>query len=102
MPLISSFSFAALEAVRDMAPHLPLALEVVQVPADWQQQLVALGCVGFHASAADNSLEVLRDCRRQGWQMAIWTVNDRLRAEALFSAGMDSVFSDRPDLFETS
>jgi glycerophosphoryl diester phosphodiesterase len=31
--------------------------------------------------------------------MAIWTVNDRARAEALFAAGMDAVFTDRPDLF---
>jgi glycerophosphoryl diester phosphodiesterase len=102
LPLVSSFSYSALETVRDIAPQLPRALEVVKVPNDWQQQLAALGCVGFHASAADNQLEVLRDCRRQGWQMAIWTVNDRLGAEALFSAGMDSVFSDRPDLFEVS
>ncbi len=98
-PLVSSFSYAALEIVRDIAPHLPRALEVVAVPADWRQQVDALGCVGFHASAADNDLAVLRECRRSGIQMAIWTVNDVQQAEALFAAGMDSVFSDRPDLF---
>jgi glycerophosphoryl diester phosphodiesterase len=99
LPLVSSFSFAALETVRDIAPHLPRALEVVQVPSDWQQQLASLGCVGFHASADENDIELLRECRRAGTQMAIWTVNDRARAEALFAAGMDAVFSDRPDLF---
>lgn len=99
LPLISSFSFKALESVQSTAPHLPLALEVVQVPADWREQVKYLGCAGFHASAADNSLDVLRDCRRHGVQMAIWTVNDRQQADALFAAGMDAVFSDRPDLF---
>lgn len=99
LPLLSSFSYAALERVRDIAPHLPRALEVVAVPHDWQAQVGALGCVGFHASAADNSIERLRDCRRHGLQMAIWTVNDVRQAQALFDAGMDAVFSDRPDLF---
>jgi glycerophosphoryl diester phosphodiesterase len=99
LPLVSSFSYASLETVRDIAPHLPLALEVVDVPADWQAQVSALGCVGFHASARDNSLECLRECRRYGLPMAIWTVNDVRLATDLFAAGMDAVFSDRPDLF---
>ena len=86
--------------MRDVAPHLPRALEVVQVPGDWQQQLRFLDCVGFHASAEDNDIELLRECRRTGPPMAIWTVNDRARADALFAAGMDAVFSDRPDLFD--
>jgi len=72
------------------------------VPADWRAQLKALGCVGFHASAEDNDLELLRDCRRHGVQMAIWTVNDAHQAARLFAAGMDAVFSDRPDLFPAS
>ncbi|CAG4885284.1 Glycerophosphoryl diester phosphodiesterase [Georgfuchsia toluolica] len=99
LPLLSSFSYAALERVRDIAPHLPRALEVVEIPADWQAQVRALGCVGFHASVEDNDLEMLRECRSHGLQMAIWTVNNRQQAEALFAAGMDAVFSDRPDLF---
>ena len=98
-PLVSSFSFAALEVVRDIAPQLPRALEVVAVPDDWRQQVTALGCVGFHASARDNDLALLRECRAFGLPMAIWTVNDLHQAEALFAAGMDAVFSDRPDLF---
>ena len=99
LPLLSSFSYAALERVRDIAPHLPRALEVVDIPADWQTQVKALGCVGFHASAEDNDLDMLRECRSHGLQMAIWTVNNRQQAKALFAAGMDAVFSDRPDLF---
>ena len=102
LPLLSSFSYAALERVRDIAPHLPRALEVVDVPADWLAQVKALGCIGFHASAEDNDLELLRECRNHGLQMAIWTVNDRQQAEALFAAGMDAVFTDRPDIFPTS
>jgi glycerophosphoryl diester phosphodiesterase len=99
LPLVSSFSYAALETVRDIAPHLPRALEVVAVPADWHTQVRMLGCVGFHASAKDNTLDCLRECRQHGLQMAIWTVNNVRLAEALFAAGMDAVFSDRPDLF---
>jgi glycerophosphoryl diester phosphodiesterase len=99
LPLLSSFSYAALKTVRDMAPHLPRALEVVAVPADWQAQVNALGCAGFHASAKDNSLECLNECRRHGLPMAIWTVNDVRLATDLFAAGIDAVFSDRPDLF---
>lgn len=102
LPLLSSFSRTALETVRDIAPHLPRALEVVAVPADWQAQVEALGCIGFHASADDNDLALLRDCRRSGVQMAIWTVNDRQQAETLFGAGIDAVFTDRPDLFSAS
>lgn len=99
LPLLSSFSHAALERVRDIAPHLPRALEVVEIPDDWPAKMEALGCIGFHASAEDNDIQLLRECRRFGFQMAIWTVNDRQQAERFFAAGMDSVFSDRPDLF---
>ena len=98
LPLVSSFSYASLATVRDIAPHLPRALEVVAVPRDWLAQVAALGCVGFHASAKDNTLDCLRECRRSGIQMAIWTVNDAQLATDLFAAGMDAVFSDRPDL----
>lgn len=99
LPLVSSFSFEALATVRDIAPRLPRALEVVAVPEDWKEQVSVLGCIGFHASAEDNTLAQLRDCRRFGLQMAIWTVNQRGRADALYAMGMDTVFSDRPDLF---
>jgi glycerophosphoryl diester phosphodiesterase len=99
LPLLSSFSYASLETVRDIAPHLPRALEVVEIASDWQAQVTALGCVGFHASARDNALERLRECRRFGLPMAIWTVNNSQQASELFAIGMDAVFSDRPDLF---
>ena len=99
LPLLSSFSYAALETVRDIAPHMPRALAVVQVPADWQQQVTTLGCTGFHVSAKENDIALLSECRKFGMQMAIWTVNDLPLADALFAAGMDAVFSDRPDLF---
>ncbi|MFY9329662.1 MAG: glycerophosphodiester phosphodiesterase [Georgfuchsia sp.] len=102
LPLLSSFSYAALERVRNIAPHLPRALEVVKVPDDWLAQVKALRCIGFHASAEDNDIELLRECRRHGVQMAIWTVNKRQQAENLFAAGMDAVFSDRPDIFPAS
>jgi glycerophosphoryl diester phosphodiesterase len=78
---------------------LPRALEVVEIASDWQAQVTALGCVGFHASARDNALERLRECRRFGLPMAIWTVNNSQQASELFAIGMDAVFSDRPDLF---
>lgn len=99
LPLVSSFSEAALERVRDVAPHLPRALEVVEVPADWQARIELLGCIALHASADDNDIDVLRECRQHHRQLAIWTVNDARRAQALFDAGIDAVFSDRPDLF---
>ena len=99
LPLMSSFSFAALEAVRDIAPQFSRALDVAAIPADWQMQMQALGCIGLHASATDNSIDCLRECRRTGIQMAIWTVNDSGLADTLFAAGMDAIFTDRPDLF---
>lgn len=99
LPLVSSFSEAALECVRDLAPHLPHALEVVAVPQDWLARVKRLDCIALHASVEDNTLDVLRECRGHGYQMAIWTVNDARRAQVLFEAGIDAVFSDRPDLF---
>lgn len=98
-PLLSSFSVAAMEVVQELAPHLPRALNVVEVPSDWQRQIAALGCTGLHPSLRDNDLSVLRACRSEGVQMAVWTVNERAQAENLFAIGIDAVFSDRPDLF---
>lgn len=50
LPLLSSFSYAALEAAHDVAPNLPRGMLYERVPPDWRAQTAALSCVPLHAN----------------------------------------------------
>ncbi len=97
-PLLSSFSRRALAAARATAPELPRALLFESLPPDWRQCLHQLGCVALHCSvdALDTaSIALVKDA---GFRLAAYTENDPGRARRWLSLGVDSLFTDRPDL----
>lgn len=97
--LLSSFSTDALRVARDLAPAVPRALLVVDVPADWLEQMRELGCLALHCAASHVTESLVQATQALGYPLACYTVNDRHQAEQLYLMGVAALFSDRPDLF---
>ncbi|CAM5792312.1 glycerophosphodiester phosphodiesterase [Castellaniella caeni] len=94
-PLLSSFSEAALDAARDVAPDLPRALLIEgPVPADWRARQAGLGCIGISIDVQYADLALVRDVLAQGATLAVWTVNEPARAHELLRWGCHAVFTD--------
>jgi glycerophosphoryl diester phosphodiesterase len=97
-PLLSSFSYAALEAAREAAPGLPRGLLFERVPADWREQTAALGCVSLHASHRHLDEALVERIKSAGLFILAYTVNDLDRVRQLVNWGVDTVCTDRIDL----
>jgi glycerophosphoryl diester phosphodiesterase len=97
-PLLSSFSFEALEAARDAAPDLPRGMLYERVPADWREQTAALACVSLHADHRSLDETLVRGIRDAGLRVLAYTVNDPERARLLARWGVDAICTDRIDI----
>ena len=95
--LISSFSPAALEAARAVAPELPRGLLVEAAPLDWPQTARRLGCVTLNPWQEALQPETVAQAHAQGLILAAYTVNDPERAAMLRGWGVDAVFTDVPE-----
>ncbi len=102
LPILSSFSTAALAAARDVAPELPRGLLVSTLPADWQEQLAALECAALHFNADKLGVGDIPGLSAAGCWLVAYTVNDPQRAQALLNAGVDAIITDRLDLMPKS
>jgi len=97
-PLISSFSEAALDAARRVAPELPRALLLAQLPEDWLDRCRALGCVALDANHRALDAATIARARAAGLRVLAYTVNEPARAAELRGAGLDCVITDAVDL----
>jgi glycerophosphoryl diester phosphodiesterase len=103
-PLLSSFSIAALEIARDLAPGIARGLLYEQVPADWAATAGCLQAFSLHCAAKGVSDAVLAEAQAMDMPVLCYTVNAPAQAATLFGRGVAAVFTDRLDLFspETS
>ncbi|MDR5879274.1 glycerophosphodiester phosphodiesterase [Caballeronia sp. LZ032] len=97
-PLLSSFSYAALEAARDAAPDLPRGMLYERVPADWHAQTAALACVSLHANHRALDEALVAQIKDAGLRILAYTVNDPARARLLAQWGVDAICTDRIDI----
>jgi glycerophosphoryl diester phosphodiesterase len=97
-PLLSSFSFVALEAARRVAPDIPRALLVSVVPSDWQAQLVGLDAIALHCNHRHLTSDIASQVKAAGYGLFCYTVNDPDRARELLAWGVDAFCTDRIDL----
>lgn len=98
VPLLSSFSFAALAAARDAAPEVPRGYLLDTIPADWQQQARALGAVAIHTNHKHLTPELARDIKAADYGLFCYTVNDPARGREILAWGVDGFCTDRIDL----
>ena len=98
-PLISSFSIAALEVARDLAPEVRRGVLFEKPPADWLAQLRRLQAVSLHCDADLLDDKVLAEARAHDIPVLCYTVNTEKQAKMLFARGVSTLFTDRLDLF---
>jgi glycerophosphoryl diester phosphodiesterase len=98
LPLLSSFSVEALAVARDVAPDLPRAWLVDQVPADWRAVLDELGAVALHTNQRFLTAELAGAIKQAGFGLFCYTVNVPERGRELLAWGVDAFCTDRIDL----
>lgn len=96
-PLLSSFSPLALAAAREVAPELPRALLLAELPEDWLERCRALRCVALDAKHSDLDAARIARAHDASLRVLAYTVNDEARAGELFDAGLDVLITDAVD-----
>jgi glycerophosphoryl diester phosphodiesterase len=93
-PLLSSFSFQALEAAHRAAPELPRGFLVGTPAPEHLVQLAALGCVSLHCDHSGIDEAGMKFFQQQGYKLLVYTVNDPERARRLLQWNIDGIFTD--------
>ena len=96
--LLSSFSRVALQSAMVVAPDVPRALLVEQVPTDWREQLQSLDAHALHVKAAHLTQAQAHEIKKAGIGLFCYTVNDPEEAQRLFAMGVDAFCTDRIDI----
>lgn len=93
-PLLSSFSFEALAAARDIAPALPRGLIVAAPTAADFERLASLEAVSLHCERHHATPELIERAHGAGYRVLVWTVNDPPEARRLVETGADGIITD--------
>jgi glycerophosphoryl diester phosphodiesterase len=96
-PLLSSFSEDTLDAARDAAPELPRAYLTEQLPDDWRERVMRLGCIALDVEHTLLTRERVDEFHAAGLRIATWTANDPARVADLLAWGVDTVITDAVD-----
>lgn len=97
-PLVTSFSRKAIETAKKAAPHWPRGLVSHPWPEDWREVSERDGCATLHVLHSNLTPERVAEAKEAGLKVLAYTVNDVETAQRLWGMGVDSVFSDRPEL----
>jgi len=98
VPLLSSFSMLALEAAREVAPQVPRACLMSELPPDWERRAQAVEAVAIHTNHRHLTPQLAQEVRAAGYGLFCYTVNDPARARELLSWGVEAFCTDRIDL----
>jgi glycerophosphoryl diester phosphodiesterase len=97
-PLLSSFSYAALETAAQAAPELPRGMLYETIPNDWRAQARALSCVSLHANHETLDARMVGEIRDSGLRILAYTVNEPERARLLATWGVDGICNKPKDM----
>lgn len=98
VPLLSSFSELALESAREVAPEVPRALLMSELPPDWERRVRAVEAVAVHTNHRHLTRELAEAVEAAGFALFCYTVNEPARARELLGWGVDAFCTDRIDL----
>ncbi len=108
--LLMSFDWMVLPYVKSLEPKVQTGALVSDDVWDPQEdhaldilikQVTTLGCnwINMDRDLFTNDMPAV--FHERGYKLGIWTVNDRAELRRLAAAGVDSLTSDRPDLFSS-
>jgi len=98
-PLLTSFSFQALQGARESAPALPRGLLLESLPDGWLESALTLGCVAVVCNHALWDSISVKKSHDAGLRALSYTVNDESATQRLIGLGIDGIITDRVDLF---
>lgn len=99
-PLLSSFSIESLRAAKQAVPSLPRGWITDSLSEGWQRTVAELGCVSIHLKHTLVTQALIAELRQAGLRIAVWTVNDPVRANELLDWGIDALITDALDRIE--
>jgi glycerophosphoryl diester phosphodiesterase len=100
VPLLSSFSHLALASAREVAPEVPRACLMSELPPDWERRAQSVEAIAIHTNHKHLTPELAREVRAAGYGLFCYTVNDPVRARELLSWGVEAFCTDRIDLIK--
>ncbi|CAL60815.1 glycerophosphodiester phosphodiesterase [Herminiimonas arsenicoxydans] len=98
LPILSSFSFEALQAAKMAAPEIPRGFLVDDIPPDWHERLLALGAMALMTNHKNLTPLLARAVKDAGFGLFCYTVNEPARATEILSWGVDAFCTDRIDV----
>lgn len=96
-PLVSSFSLPALKALRMQSKTIPIGFLMDEWNSEWKKIADELQCVSIHLNEKLATRENILAIKNTKRLVFCYTINDKQHADALFTLGVDAVFSDVPD-----
>ena len=102
LPLISSFSFTALMTAKVVAPDVPRAflIDDLAKTVDWRQKLVDLDAVAVHTNVKTLTQSNADEIKDRGYALMCYTVNTQEDHQRLLGYGVDSICTDKLEIFK--
>jgi glycerophosphoryl diester phosphodiesterase len=100
--LVSSFDAAALAGWRRLRPQDPVGLICTRPDAAGLEMATTLGASTLHPDWRHVTADTIAAAHAAGLSVYAWTCNDPAGVIPLRRAGLDGVFTDRPDRFLSS
>jgi glycerophosphoryl diester phosphodiesterase len=97
--LVSSFDAAALAGWRRLRPQDPVGLICTRPDAAALEAATALGACTLHPDWRHVTADSIAAAHDAGLSIHAWTCNEPAAVASLRMAGLDGVFTDRPDRF---
>lgn len=98
-PLLTSFEPDALHGAQHSAPELPRGLLLDRWGMGWLETALTLDCRAVVAEQSLWDASSMTQIRSAGLRSLSYTVNDEWSAQRLWALGLDSLITDRVDLF---
>src|SRR5699024_6996567 len=100
--IISSFDHVALQTVQTMNPDIDLGmLFYYRMLNPWDYAASSgLNIRSLHSNQVYVDQTFVQECKRRGYEVYPFTVNDFTRYEELIGFGVDGVFSNEPGVFK--
>jgi glycerophosphoryl diester phosphodiesterase len=94
--LISSFNFILLKLSQEILPDIPRALlyENHAFYPDWKTISEYCGSKTIHLEDKGLTQFKVQEIVNNGYELNVWTVNDKCRANELFQWGVNGIFTD--------
>lgn len=97
-PLLSSFSYVALDAAMQAEPQLPRGLLSHSWDDQWRDKTSALACVSIHLNHKVLTEARVAELKAAGLKILAYTVNSPERARELLKWGVDAICTDCIDI----